>query len=79
MARPYSTNYYFNRTRDLRGFEHISTNGEVVLDHLCGATIADAFCNDSCDLQLVRFSRSGETLTILRRLTDIKATVTIYK
>ena len=79
MARPYTTQYYFNRTRDLQGFEHISTDGAVMLDQLCGETIASAMCDNDCSLEMVRFSRHGEQLIIHRRLTDIRAQLTIWR
>ena len=79
MVRPYTTNYYFSRSHNLMGFEHISTDGTMLLDNLCGATLADAFCNDGCGLELVRFKHEHQTLIIMRRLTDIKVTLTTWR
>lgn len=75
MSRPIYTQYYFNRTHDLQGFEHVSSCGAMVLDHLCGETIAAAMCDNDSDLELVRFSRPKEQVIIQRRLTDIVARV----
>lgn len=79
MARPYYTQYYFNRTHDLQRFEHVSTDGKAVLDDYVGETIAAAFCDGDSALDLVRFHRSGEQVVVQRRLTDIVLRVITFR
>lgn len=78
MARSHTHQYYFNRTHDLRGYEHISTCGALILDHICGETIAAALCDNDSALELVRFRRANETIIVHRRLTDIKVDISMY-
>ena len=78
MSRPKSHIYFFNRCKDAEGFEHVSTDGALTLDCIVGETLAAAFCDCDNGLELVRMHRQLETIVVHKRLTDIKATLTVY-
>lgn len=78
MSRPHHTTYFFKRCEDCERFEHRDTTGSVLLEWLVGDTIADAFCDPDGSLELVRMHRPCEDLVVMRRLSDIRATITKY-
>ena len=78
MSRPHHKHYFFQRRQDGYGFEHRDTTSSILLEWLVGDTIADGFCDDDGCIELVRFHRPCEDLVVMRRLSDIRATVTKY-
>lgn len=75
MKLPCKT-YFFYKRKHLDGYEYLSTPDRIPLAYFIGETLASAFCEDTL-IELVRFHRygSGETVTCLKRNSDIKVTV----
>lgn len=76
MTRPHEKTYYFKHAEYGGGYEHRDTTGTLLLEWLVGDTIANAFCDADGCIELVRFHRPCEDLVVLKRLSDIRATVT---
>lgn len=77
--RPTTKTYYFTKKTPNGTYNHLSTNGEIILDFVIGEFLANCFCNDNNDLRVVIFRKSNSECNVRKRINDIILTITEYE